>query len=433
MPMRWIPDRLSRVMPPPGPARILILGSLLDAAGTGLWMPVSILYFTKVAHLPVAHVALGMSTAGIVGLFGSAMTGPLIRRWGPRRLLMVFSLAQVILTACYSFVDGLAIYLPIVVLAVLAGRSGRVCRNVLIGELSEPDQRVRVRAFTRSVGNAGLSAGVAVAGMLMQVSAISPYAVLLWGNALSFLGLTIAATKLPKDPRRDGFEPAGTGDRGKRSGVFADRPFLVITMLVTVLGTQSAILNIGLPLWLTEQTGAPKSLLAGLMLLNTVMCVLLQVRASSGTDSLTGGVRALRRGGLMLGLACLVYLAAGLKEPVLASVLLIVAVVSHTFGELWQAAGSWGISYALSPPDRLADYQAFFSLVNIGPDVLGPLVVSALISDWGKPGWGVLAVVFCLVAVVCQAVARWAARTRGVSAHPDVPDGLGGQRSSASA
>ncbi|MET7622716.1 MFS transporter [Streptomyces sp. NPDC005408] len=393
----------------------MILGSLWDSVGTGLWLPVSILYFVNEARLLPGQVALGMSIAGIFGLFGSVLSSWPIKRWGPRRMLIIFSASQAALTLTYMAVDSFAAYLPVAIMSVLAARSGRVCRNVLIGTLAESEQRIRVRALTRGAGNAGVAVGTATAGLLLQSQADSAYLILLCGNSLSFLATTTAAWGVQRDTQG---QFAQSKSEARKTRVVGDRPFLFITLVTTVVGVHDAILVIALPLWITSNTEAPEALMAVLLLVNTVMCVTLQLRASRNTESLTGGVRVLRWSGLAIGVSCLVYWSSMLGGPVTAAVLLLVAVTIHTCGELWFQAGSWGIFYSLAPPKRLPDYQALFSLVNVGSDVLGPVAVTMLITGWGPPGWGVLAAVFITAAITYPSLARWAEKLRVDSPTP---------------
>ncbi|MBM7443038.1 MFS transporter [Streptomyces sp. HB132] len=383
--------------------------------GTGLWLPVSILYFVNEAGLPPGQVALGMSIAGIIGLFGSVLSSWPIKRWGPRRMLILFSASQAALTLTYATVDSFAEYLPVAIASMFAARSGRVCRNVLIGTLTESEQRIRVRALTRGAGNTGVAMGTATAGLLLQSQADSAYLILLCGNALSFFATTMAAWGVQRDTRGQ-FVQSRTEARKTR--VIGDRPFLFITLITTVLGVHDAILVIALPLWITSNTEASEALMAVLLLINTVMCVTLQLRASRDTESLTGGARVLRWSGLTIGISCLVYWSSMLGGPVAAVVLLLVAVTIHTCGELWFQAGSWGIFYSLAPPKRLPDYQAIFSLVNVGSDVLGPVAVTMLITGWGPPGWGVLSAVFIAAAITYPPLARWAEKVRVDSPTP---------------
>nr|WP_024126067.1 MFS transporter [Streptomyces sp. FR1]AHE38685.1 Major facilitator superfamily MFS_1 [Streptomyces sp. FR1] len=392
---------------PAGPGRLLVFGSFVNSVGSGLWLPANLLYFTQEVGLPAAQVALSMSTAGVIGLFGSSVIGRAIRRCGARRTLIVLSVLQTMVVASYSFVTTFALYLPLVILAIFAGRSGQVCRNVLAAVAASGEETARLQAFTRSANNGGFSIGVATSGLLMHLSAMSPFLVLIAGNALSYVATALAAARLP---RRFDQELASGKSKGRRSSVLRDLPFVTVTALTLVLCMRDALLFVGLPLWVTQHTAAPRSLVAVLILVNTVMCVLFQVRASRGTGDLRGGARALRRSGFALAAGCLAYWAGAAGGAAAASVLLLCGVVVHTLGELWQAAGAWGVSFSLSPKEQLPDYQAFFSLTNVGRDVLGPVVVTAVVAWEG--GWGVLALAFCGCALACPLAVRWAESTQ---------------------
>ena len=51
-----------------------------------------------------------------------------------------------------------------------------------------------------------------------------------------------------------------------------------------MLGTNQVLLNVVIPLWLVQETDAPRVLLAWLFGTNTVMAVLLQVPAARGVE-----------------------------------------------------------------------------------------------------------------------------------------------------
>ena len=67
-----------------------------------------------------------------------------------------------------------------------------------------------------------------------------------------------------------------------------------------VLGTNQVLLNIVIPLWLVEETDAPRVLLAWLFGTNTVLAVLLQVAAARGVDSVDRSLRAARISAVLL-------------------------------------------------------------------------------------------------------------------------------------
>ena len=71
-----------------------------------------------------------------------------------------------------------------------------------------------------------------------------------------------------------------------------NRAFLALMTGDGVLGSNQVLLNIVIPLWLVEETDAPRVLLAFLFGTNTVMAVLLQVAAARGVDSVARSLRA---------------------------------------------------------------------------------------------------------------------------------------------
>ena len=61
-----------------------------------------------------------------------------------------------------------------------------------------------------------------------------------------------------------------------------NRGFLAMSFCDGILGTNQVLLNVVIPLWLVQETDAPRVLLAWLFGTNTVLAVLLQVPASRG-------------------------------------------------------------------------------------------------------------------------------------------------------
>jgi len=60
--------------------------SLVDATGTGMFLTVSVLFFTRFAGLAAGSVALGLSLAGLAAMIGAVPLGSLGDRFGYRRV-----------------------------------------------------------------------------------------------------------------------------------------------------------------------------------------------------------------------------------------------------------------------------------------------------------------------------------------------------------
>jgi hypothetical protein len=105
----------------------------------------------------------------------------------------------------------------------------------------------------------------------------------------------------------------------------------------------------------------------------------------------------------------LISLSAG--APTWAAVaLLIAAVVVHTIGELWHAAGGFEVSFALAPKHATGQYLGVFGLGAGLAETLGPGLLIALCIGWGRPGWYVVGALFALTGLVTPLAVRWAGR-----------------------
>lgn len=169
------------------------------------------------------------------------------------------------------------------------------------------------------------------------------------------------------------------------------------------------MLNIGLPLWISERTQAPRWSIAVLMLLNTALAILLQVRAARGSDTVPGAATAGRRSGVALLAACAVTATTAALPPVAAVAVLAVAVTLLTAGELLSSASGWGISYGLAAPERQGEYLGAWTLSSDLARAGGPLLVAVLVSHGGGAGWLALGVLFLAAGAVTVPVAGRAA------------------------
>ena len=93
-----------------------------------------------------------------------------------------------------------------------------------------------------------------------------------------------------------------------------------------------------------------------------------------------------------------------------AAALLVAAVAVMTFGELYQSAGGWGLSFALAPEHSRAEYFAAFSLGTSVQYIAGPALVTLGVVDHGTAGWLVLAVAFLAAGVLARPAAMAAGK-----------------------
>jgi hypothetical protein len=194
--------------------------------------------------------------------------------------------------------------------------------------------------------------------------------------------------------------------------VLRDRPYAVVSLLNAVLIMNSGILLVALPIWIAHHTNAPVVLYAVVLLLNTVVVILFQVRAARGTERPAGGARAMRRSGLLLAVCCGLFALAAGQPAWLAVVILLAGALVHVLGEIFYSAGAWSLAFGLAPDRAMGQYQGVFEMSTQLGTMVTPLLVTTLIIGLGAPGWLGFAVVLLAAGLAAPRVTAWAERTR---------------------
>ncbi|MFF9896404.1 MFS transporter [Streptomyces longispororuber] len=399
-----LPSVLSKALPPAGPRRVIAASNFVNTVGSGLYLTAGVLYFTQAVALPAQQVGLGLGVAGCVSLAAGIAVGHLADRRGARGVYAATLAVQALATAAFVLVDGFWPFVVAVSVATGAKAAGVAARSPLIRHYGG-DRPQEFRAYLRAVTNVGISLGALLAGVAVHAGTLAAYHLLVVGNALAFAASAVLVLPLPP------VEPVPAAP-GPRRAALRDGPYLVLTVLDGVMAVQFKVLTVALPLWLVEATTAPAWLVSGTMLVNTVIVVALQVRASRGVDSPAAGGRAYRRSGVAFLASCvLISLAAG--PPVRVAVTLVLtAVVVHAVGELWHAAAGFEVSFALAPPDATGQYLGVFGLGAGLAEALGPGLLLSLCVTWGRPGWYVVGALFAVTGLAAPLAVRRAERSR---------------------
>jgi MFS family permease len=267
-------------------------------------------------------VGLGLGIAGLVSLAVGVAVGHLADRHGARGIYAATLVVQALATAGFVLADGFWPFVLAVCTATGAKAAGLAARSPLIRRYGG-DRPQEFRACLRAVTNVGISLGALLAGWVVQVDTLTAYRLLVVGNAIAFAASAAILVLLPPVTPA----PAAGGPR-----------------------------------WIVAFTTAPRWLVSGTMVINTVIVIAFQVRASRGIDSPAAGGGAYRRSGVAFLVSCsLISLSAGIPAWA-AATLLMTAVVIHTIGELWHSAGGFEVSFALAPEHATGQYLGVFGL-----------------------------------------------------------------------
>jgi MFS family permease len=400
---------ISRILPPTKLERDLALQCVLSAFATGSFLTGTAVYFTQIVGLTGAQVGLGMSIAGVVTLLLSLPLGRLSDHVGAKPLWVLGSLVEALLYFAWPAATGMATFVLLLAVLSAVGTAAMTGRNVYRIAVFPRDVRVRALAYMRSARNVGYTLGALAGGIALAIGTREAIMVVpILTGVLLLLNAVMVATLPPVERPETGV--VHDEETGPAPPAWRNTGFVVLSACNGVLSSNQVLLNVVVPLWLVERTDAPHTLLAWLFGTNTVMAVLLQVRASRGSETVPGALRAVRLSGWSFVLSCLVISITHETVGWVSIALIWLGHVTITGAELWQSASDWGFQSELSDHRRLGDYQGVWSLgYQVGP-IIFPGLYTFLALTWGAPGWAVIAALAVVAAIVAHPAARAAER-----------------------
>jgi MFS family permease len=387
--------------------RVLALGTLVNRASGGAVFTTFALYFTRHVGLSATQVGVALSIAAAVAAIAQVPGGHYGDVRGPREVMreltVLTGLATLGLVVARSFLV-LAVVISLVSALQMAANS---VRNGYIARISSGGQGVRFKAYLRAVTNIAMTFGALVGGVALWIDEPWAYLAVFVLDGATSVVTGLLFTRLPhlsSAPARAEGEP--------RLAVLRDLPFVAATLLTAVLFMHFVVLEIGIPLWISQHTTAPMSMVAVMLGLNTVAVALFQVRMSRGAEDVTTGANAVLRGGLWIAASfVLIAFTDGIAREVAVPLLLVSASV-HVVGEMMSSSGQWGVTMGLAPVERQGQYQGFGGLAFSLSRVAAPTLITVLCIEWGRPGWFVLAGLILGASVLMKPVSAWGLATR---------------------
>jgi MFS family permease len=415
-----VPGRLDRFLPPTPLARRLSLQSVLFAIGEGTFITGSAVFFTQIVGLTAGQVGIGITVAGLVSFVFSVPVGKLADRVGPKRMWAFGAGSAAALYAVWPLVDGFATFIAMMVALQLVETAGWSGRGAYTIDVFPRDERVQSQAFMRAALNIGFTVGALISGIALAFNSDDLIQAVPIFTALMLALNTLYITRLP-DAAHDRSPAASqatveTEQKTEQTeqklgrGALRNRGFLALSACDGVLGTNQVLLNIVIPLWLVQETDAPRVLLAWLFGTNTVLAVLLQVRAARGVDSVRSSLRAARISMSFFVLSCFVVLVTHDTVGWVTIALVWLGHVTVTGAELFQSAAHWGFMSELSDPERLGEYQGAANLGGTLGNVWAPAAYTYLAIEWGAGGWLIIAGIVLLATLGMGPAARSAER-----------------------
>jgi MFS family permease len=313
--------------------RLILLAYLANALGTGLFLPISVIYLTKIVGLSATRVGLGLTIAGLVAVAAGPCAGPLLDRFDARALVVGCFAASALGFVAYLAVDSFPSFVAVAIVIQFASRMGRPSGRVLALRVASGRDRVVALAWQQTLANLGYGVGGLLAGLALLFPSRTPFDVLLASNAVSYVVASVLVLRLPAQ-RPPAAPVASRRDQGAYRQLARDRVYLGLAALNVLVSFHDSVLIVAMPLWVSLHTTAPLPMPGLLFALNTLLVVLLQVRVTRRITSPSAITRSYRTAaiGFVVAIACFAITAGAGR--VLAIVLLVLAVSALTLGEV---------------------------------------------------------------------------------------------------
>ncbi|MFD9046041.1 MFS transporter [Streptomyces zaomyceticus] len=394
-----IPARTIR----PSPARHgrFVAAIVIDSIGTGVFVPVSMLFFLATTSLTLVQVGVALTTAGLLALPAGPLIGGLADRYGAKPVLQAANLAQALGFAGY-LVAGQTWQIVICAWLSSAGRAVSFsCYGVTVTALAAPGRRERWFGLLGSVRNLGYALGGLLSAVAVGFGTHGVWAAIVVVNALSYVTAFVLMRSVPNIRPKAGQDAAGGWGR-----VLRDRRYLSLVAHQLCFAISLFALNIAIPVYAVEVLGLPGWTAGAVFTLNTLM-----VGFGQGIVLRWLGGRTRSRA-LVAGHACftagyLLFLAADrVVALALAVGIVLLGAVSYTFGEVLCGPITSTIA-AESAPDALRGrYLALNQLAVTVAGAVAPAALSGLLSSGAPTIWLTLVGVSVLGATLATMIGR---------------------------
>ena len=352
--------------------RVALLTALgVDNFGSGLFLPVTLLYVIRVVGLPLAVAGTVVAVGTIAGLAVPGVAGRLVDRVGALPVVVGAELLQALGAVAYLAARGVVV---VAVAAVLLAAGQQLFYSslfALISDVAGAGPKDRPFAVALLVRSACFSAGGLAAGALLSVAGQVGYRIAVGVDAASFAGCALLLALLVRLPRPDHRDAR----RAVRSrGPLTDRVFLAVIVaagLTSLLGdfylsgiSVYAIRELHTRPWLP---GTSIALSGGLNSIGATLALRV-TRSLRRTTVLIVGAGLFVISCVVFAAAVLVPLAWRPAELLAATVVLAVA------GLLFMRANA--LAAAIAPAAARGRYLAAFQYAFTVPGVLAPAVVA---------------------------------------------------------
>jgi len=374
-----------------GRHRRFVVAIAVDAVGSGVFLPVSILYFLATTPLSLIHIGLALSIASAIQLPLGPLLGGLVDRIGPKRVLLAANLLEAVGFIGYIFAGSFASVLAAAAFVQLGQTAFWGSFSPVVATVSAPGERERWFGFLGALRNASFAVGGMAAALAITIGTTTAYTAVVVVNAASYV-LAFALILSVESPHRAEAKGPSPGSPSGWSQVVRDRAYLLLVATNYTYATSAMALNIAIPVYVTQSLGLPGWVAGAVFTINTVMIGLGQGLV---VNAMEGSVRAniVALGAVLSAASYVVLLSAGWMTVGLGVVVALVGAVVYTGGELVAGPVLTALSTDAAPAHLRGRYVSLYQMAWTVSSTVAPLALTWLLEQGSVALWGVLTAV----------------------------------------
>ncbi|MGZ4468472.1 MAG: MFS transporter [Nocardioidaceae bacterium] len=355
----------------------LMAAFAVDNYGSGLFLPLVLLYATRVVGLSVQTVGAVVSAAGILGFAVPPIAGRLSHRLGPKTAVVTAQILQGLGAFLYLVAsDAATVFAAAALMGV--GIQFFYCSLSLL--IADATSGAKERSFARvgQVRAAAFGLGNLSAALVLTADTTLAMRLLVAADAVTFLVAALVLVLAVEVERVDHGGVAATGSLT----VFRDRRYLVLMAATFLVALTMDVAPSGLPVFIVEVLKGPTWLASAVIAAGTVLSSVAGVRVVDAlrvwrrTRSLqVASLLYAAWGGLVIPM---IWLPAGWLVPYAFLGWLLIVAANKVFYPIVGA-----LSEALPPRAARAGYMATFQYSFTLAQVVAPAVVALFaVAAW---------------------------------------------------
>lgn len=376
-------DRLATKLgfPSLGHHRRFVTAIAIDAVGSGVFMPVSMLYFLVTTDLSLVQIGAAISIASAASIPAGPLLGGLVDRLGAKQVLLAGNALQAVGFLAYLVTEsflGLILWTVVVSVGRTAfwGSYGNI-----VAVISRPGEREKWFGFLGALRNVGFAVGGLLSGVAITIGTDAAYFSVVLVNALSYVVAFVLLLAVPATQAAGHRSPEGAWRT-----VLGNGPYRVLWLVQLAYSTAMMVLNFAIPVYAVTVLGLDGWVTGAVFTVNTVMVGFgqgLVVRGMTGHRRW----RVLALTHLVFAASFLVLLGAGALPVALATVVLLTGSVVYTVGEMLGGPVLGALGAEAAPDHLRGRYLAFLQLAWTISGAVTPVAFAWLLDRGESPIW----------------------------------------------